>query len=312
MRTKNPGLAEEHAAIVNRAIDYIDENATRDIALHDIAAAVAVSPFYLHRLFKAVVQENIHAYCVRRKLERAVHMLLFRKSATLTTIALECGFSSLAVFSRSFKAGYGVSPTDYAGQHTFIKSKICKMENQLWKSYFYRREYNEGNTVACEYTMRMAIRHLPPGRAVYIRHFGDRRTDRQIADSFARLNALASGRGLWRSDTVLLGIPRFPWYLRQPDNGHFDACLTLRPDPAPPADLSMCRLPGGTYAVIRLAEEEHVNRRLMMTCLSNWLPGSDYEFDWRPTLLISYNNPLTDPDRKAFIDFCLPVRSKSQ
>jgi len=63
MRTKNPGLAEEHTAIVNRAIDYIDENATRDIALQDIAAAVAVSPYYLHRMLylQAIVLPSLYS-----------------------------------------------------------------------------------------------------------------------------------------------------------------------------------------------------------------------------------------------------------
>jgi AraC family transcriptional regulator len=44
----------------------------------------------------------------------------------LTDIALECGFSSSATFSRAFRSGYDTSPSQFRKNGQIKKSKICK------------------------------------------------------------------------------------------------------------------------------------------------------------------------------------------
>src|SRR5207253_5110376 len=41
-------------------------------------------------------------------------------------IALDCGFSSSATFSRAFRAGYDTSPSQFRKSGEIKKSKICK------------------------------------------------------------------------------------------------------------------------------------------------------------------------------------------
>ena len=46
-------------------------------------------------------------------LETALHRMAHHKDASLTDIALECGFSSSSDFSRSFRAQFGVPPSAF-------------------------------------------------------------------------------------------------------------------------------------------------------------------------------------------------------
>lgn len=157
--------------------------------------------------------------------------------------------------------------------------------------------------------MRMAVRDIQPVQAAYIRDFNGTRSTERIAGHFSQLNRLATRRELWRSDTVLIGIPMYPWYLTPSDHSYYDACLTLKPDAEYPPEANVRTLAGGLHAVIRLEEPELIVRELMVACLTGWLPKSGYVFDNRPTMMITYNNPTTDPNGKSIVDFCLPIRS---
>lgn len=85
-------------------------NVSEPLALEDVAKVACFSPYHFHRIFRAVVGETLAAFVKRVRLERAVVQLSHRPDATLTEIALACGFSSSSDFSRSFRAHYGVPP----------------------------------------------------------------------------------------------------------------------------------------------------------------------------------------------------------
>ena len=49
----------------------------------------------------------------RIRLERAVHLMVLNPNGTVSSLAKDCGFSSLAIFSRAFSKRYGRSPQVY-------------------------------------------------------------------------------------------------------------------------------------------------------------------------------------------------------
>jgi AraC family transcriptional regulator len=61
----------------------------------------------------------------RLRLEKAARLLRYSEQS-LTDIALDCGFSSSATFSRAFRAGYETSPSQFRKSGEIKKSKICK------------------------------------------------------------------------------------------------------------------------------------------------------------------------------------------
>jgi AraC family transcriptional regulator len=109
-----PDLANlDYVARVNTAIDYVTQNLDRPLRLEDVARAACFSPYHFHRIFRALMGETLGSFTTRGRLERSVYLLSHRKGATLTEIALACGFSSSSDFSRVFRARRGVPPSRF-------------------------------------------------------------------------------------------------------------------------------------------------------------------------------------------------------
>ena len=56
--------------------------------------------------------ETLASFVKRVRLERSVYLLSHRENASLTDIALACGFASSSNFSRCFRGHYGVPPSE--------------------------------------------------------------------------------------------------------------------------------------------------------------------------------------------------------
>lgn len=75
-----------------------------------LAATMGYHPYYLNDLFRQHEGVTLHQYILRRRLMRAYEMIT-ATALPLEKIALTCGFSSQAHFSRAFKAAYAFSPS---------------------------------------------------------------------------------------------------------------------------------------------------------------------------------------------------------
>jgi AraC family transcriptional regulator len=91
---------------------YIDSNLHRTIHTRDISAVARRSPAHFSRKFKLAVGESPHAYVVRRRLERACHLMM-TSVASLSEIALSVGFSDQAHLNRLFRQAFGQSPANW-------------------------------------------------------------------------------------------------------------------------------------------------------------------------------------------------------
>jgi AraC family transcriptional regulator len=88
---------------------YIDSNLHRTIHIRDLSAVARRSPAHFSRKFKLAVGEPPHTYVVRRRLERACHLMM-TSAASLSEIALSVGFSDQAHLCRLFRQAFGQSP----------------------------------------------------------------------------------------------------------------------------------------------------------------------------------------------------------
>ena len=89
---------------------YIDSNLHRTIHIRDLSAVARRSPAHFSRKFKLAVGESPHAYVVRRRLERACHLMMTKP---LSEIALSVGFSDQAHLCRLFRQAFGQSPANW-------------------------------------------------------------------------------------------------------------------------------------------------------------------------------------------------------
>jgi AraC family transcriptional regulator len=97
---------------IARARAFIDENLHRTIRVKDIGAVAQRSAAHFSRSFKQVTGESPHAYLVRRRLERACHLMI-TSSASLREIAQSVGFSDQAHLCRLFRQAVGQSPASW-------------------------------------------------------------------------------------------------------------------------------------------------------------------------------------------------------
>ena len=88
---------------------YVDSNLHRTIHIRDLSAVARRSPAHFSRKFKLAVGESPHAYVVRRRLERACHLMM-TGTESLSEIALSVGFSDQAHLCRLFRQAFGQSP----------------------------------------------------------------------------------------------------------------------------------------------------------------------------------------------------------
>ena len=91
---------------------YIDSNLHRTIHIRDLSAVARRSPAHFSRKFKLALGESPHAYVVRRRLERACHLMM-TSAAPLSEIALSVGFSDQAHLCRLFRQAFGQSPASW-------------------------------------------------------------------------------------------------------------------------------------------------------------------------------------------------------
>jgi AraC-like DNA-binding protein/DNA gyrase inhibitor GyrI len=83
------------------------------LKLGELASRVGLSPFHLHRLFKADTQETPADYLSRVRLEHAAHLMVVLPDAPLVQIAFESGFSSAATFARAFRQFFKTTASEY-------------------------------------------------------------------------------------------------------------------------------------------------------------------------------------------------------
>jgi AraC-like DNA-binding protein len=97
---------------VGRVRAYIDSNLHRTIHIRDLSAVARRSPAHFSRKFKLAVGDSPHAYVVRRRLERACHLMM-TSAEPLSEIALSVGFSDQAHLCRLFRQAFGRSPANW-------------------------------------------------------------------------------------------------------------------------------------------------------------------------------------------------------
>jgi AraC family transcriptional regulator len=101
---------------IARVRAFIDENLHRTIHIKDFSAVAQLSAAHFSRSFKQTFGEPPHAYVVRRRLERACHLMM-SSSASLSDIALSVGFSDQAHLCRLFRQALGQSPSSWRRDH---------------------------------------------------------------------------------------------------------------------------------------------------------------------------------------------------
>lgn len=110
---------EQQKEIVNKVLNYIEDNIEKEINVDKIAKNVGYSKFYLNRLFSECTGITIYKYLQSRRLTMAAEKLI-KSNEPITKIAYEAGYDSQQAFSLAFKQLYVYPPKIYRGIGVFV------------------------------------------------------------------------------------------------------------------------------------------------------------------------------------------------
>lgn len=97
---------------VERAIDCIYENYSKNISVTDIAEYLGIDRTYLYRLFKEEYNMSPQKYLLNFRLKTAMNKLE-GGNMSIADIAYNCGFNDASAFCHQFKKVYKDTPLNY-------------------------------------------------------------------------------------------------------------------------------------------------------------------------------------------------------
>ena len=106
-----PRLRSGQRRAVARAREYLERSGNRSVTLAELAREAYVSPFHLHRLFRAELGVSPHEYLTRIRIDRAGRLLADGRN--VAEVALAVGYRSPGHFARVFRARTGLRPSEY-------------------------------------------------------------------------------------------------------------------------------------------------------------------------------------------------------
>ncbi len=96
--------------------DYIDSHISGPVLVAELGALIKRSEAHFSRCFKRSFGESPHAFLVRRRLELAAQEML-GTDASLSDIALRCGFTDQAHLCKHFRQATGQTPAAWRRAH---------------------------------------------------------------------------------------------------------------------------------------------------------------------------------------------------
>ena len=108
----SPAHRDDEILVVARVIRLMEQNLESPLKAAELAAKARLDERAMLRLFRRSIGESPMQYYLKLRLQAARNDL-FYTSVSIGEIAARCGFSHVEILSRSFKAKYGISPSEY-------------------------------------------------------------------------------------------------------------------------------------------------------------------------------------------------------
>lgn len=313
-------LRTSHVSRINAAIDYVDAHLAEPLDFQKLAAVAHFSPWHFHRLFQAMTGETLAERVRRRRLEAAAIRLLIAPPATVLGVALDVGFGSAEVFTRTFKAHFGVTPgawrkgafRTWAEQRRVELSRLHRDAHgtgqALDETFREQERLRRRERAPAAASVGVTLRTLPAAHVAYMRHIGPY-GDPRIGRMWRRFVAWSAAAGM-ATGGAFFGVSHDSPDVTAPDKCRYDACVTVDAGFRPHGEIGVQDVAGGLYACTAFSGTQDRIYGAWLRLYGEWLPESDYQPDDRPAVEAYGTAVQLDADTGAFVcELCLPVRA---
>lgn len=289
---------------INRVFEFIDKNLESDLSLNIVSEIAFFSPFHFHRVFKFMTGETLNGYVTRRKIEKSASDLLHKK-ITATEIAHKYGFSDNSSYSRAFKKYFGISPTEFKKQNPNRHSKIRQLKSKNGQEYPDYEKYicvinNLKNWI--KMNAKIEIKEMPKIDLAYVSSIGPL----NLENAYGTLMQWATPKGLMNDQTKMITIYHDSFKFTEACNVRMSASILLDKDVETNGEIGRTSIKAGKFIVgsfeIGLNEFEK-----SWTGLFVWMNENGYKKADREPFEIYHNNFNEHPQRKAIVDFYIPI-----
>ncbi len=304
MPSINNQLQADYKTRINRVFEYIDENLDAELSLSSVAEIAFFSPFHFHRVFKFITNETLNQYVTRRRIEKSALDLL-HKNIPVTEISLMYGFGDISSFSRAFKKFYGVSPTEFQRQNPNRFSKIRQLESKIGQPYPELEKYicvidNLKNWIKMNATIE--IKQMPKMELAYVSTIGPQ----NLGPAFDKLIRWATPKGLMNEQTKMATVYFDSFKVTEPDKVRMNASMLLNEEVEVEGEIGLTTIEAQKCIVGSFEIGLHEFEK-SWTGLFVWMNENGYKKAENNPFEIYHNNFNEHPERKAIVDFCIPV-----
>ena len=101
----------DNRAMIQKSLDYIEENLQTDITAAELAEMAGFSLFHYYRLFQQATGLPVMQYILRRRLLHGIYAI--KEGSSKIDAALLYGFDTYAGFYKAFCREFGSTPSDF-------------------------------------------------------------------------------------------------------------------------------------------------------------------------------------------------------
>jgi len=272
---------------------YIQQHLDVELSLEQLAQISCFSKYHFHRIFKALVGENLQAYIRRLRIERAIQQLRYEPETSIINIALAAGYQTHEAFSRIVKEAYGLSP---------------KAIREL--PVFSPQDYQVKTTTHLEnYQMNVEIKNIDAIKVAFIRHVGPYEKIRSVWEKLSSW-AIESHFFAHNPDCLRIGIAYDDPSLTDESKLRYDACLSLTNDhfTLSSDEIATQTLRGGRYAIARQKGPYEQFNDSYAWLYGKWLPEQKLEPVNAPSFVVLHNSPKDTAPEDLIADIYIPLQ----
>jgi len=274
----------EYHKSINRVLDYIDEHLHESPDLETLAGIANISPYHFHRIFKAIIGENLGEYIQRLRLEYVAGQLR-NSSHTLSTLAERTGYNSEQALSKAFKKHFGMPPSVYkATSEQWLKKDSPQPAPRLCK---------------------ISDKHV-----VYIRIIDNYGAPESYSEAWRKLYMYTVLQGWYSSESESYGISFDDPAITAGEKCRFYACVSVKEEVKTTGIFGSRKIDGGLYAIFTLKGAYSGLTELYKEIWFGWFPESKY----RPRKGVFFekylNNPHQVKEEDILTEVYIPVREK--